>query len=301
MHRSILVRSAICLALLQTACSETSNFKGSPKSTAPQAIDAEPEVAPLTLQVVLPAKEIRSGGKTLQATAIISGDSKSKILWRVDGPEGIDLGKINSNGLYTSPAKLDAETHVKIVAALADDIKVTDSDEVKVIPAEQIFVGCSSGSQIFPIVAEVFKLPPNTQQLPDFAAIQSDKSTTVCMDQYNVPVRNFNDGFPGVPDLSEWFALHTTGKIIIPTAGTYLFRLKSDDGSILAIDGSIVVNNDGQHSPRPVDGSVVLSQGVHDLVLDYFQGPADQIALELFWQTPGTNDFVIVPPSAFQK
>jgi hypothetical protein len=121
------------------------------------------------------------------------------------------------------------------------------------------------------------------------------------MDQYNVPVRNFNDGFPGVPDLSEWFALHTTGKILIPTSGTYLFRLKSDDGSILTIDGNVVVNNDGQHSPRPLDGRVELSQGVHDLVLDYFQGPADQIALELFWQTPGSSDFVIVPTSAFQK
>jgi hypothetical protein len=75
MTKSILCRSAICLSLLQIACSETSNFKGNPKSTAPQAIDAQPEAAPLTLQVVLPSKEIRSGSKTLQATAIISGDS----------------------------------------------------------------------------------------------------------------------------------------------------------------------------------------------------------------------------------
>lgn len=301
-----LFSSLVALAVLGSGCSETSTFKGQPQmgTAAKKAADAKPAPAvpaPVTLQLLLPSSEIRSGSKTLQASVNITGSTESKVAWSVEGPAGVDVGSIDSNGLYTSPATLAAEAEIKIAASLIDEPSIQDSDRVKVIPAEQIFVGCSMGSSIFPIVAEVYKLPVNTQELPDFSMIQGDKSTTVCMDQYNVPVRNFNEGFPGVPDLLEWFALHTTAKITVPTAGYYNFRLNSDDGAILYIDGKVVLNNDGQHSPWSIEGGVDLTAGSHDLVLDYFQGPADQIALELFWQVPDSPDFTVVPASAFQN
>ncbi|MBC7533790.1 MAG: hypothetical protein H7318_19660 [Oligoflexus sp.] len=306
MTMKLVLCSFAALAVLGTSCSESKTFSGTPASAeSPKktlnAEPAKPVPVPVTLQLVLPSNEIRSGLKTLQASVVISGMTKSKVIWKIESPVGIDAGSIDANGLYTSPAVLAAEEEVTISASLADEPSIQDSDKVKVVPADQIFVGCAAGSQIFPIVAEVFKLPSNTQKLPDFSTIQADKSTTVCMDQYHVPVRNFNDGFPGVPELREWFALHTTGKIMIPNAGLYKFRLKSDDGSVLYIDSKIVVNNDGQHSPKPVDGSLELTAGAHEMVLDYFQGPADQIALELFWQVPGSTEWIIVPSNVFQK
>ncbi len=327
------------LVLMGVGCSESSSFKGRTiRANVPKAIDAnraespdgnssatnetpdadpvaesssEPVIAPnpepevetpvaSTLDLVLPSKEIRSGGKTMQTKVVIRGPVNAKVVWSVKGPEGIDVGKIDSEGLYTSPLNLEKETKVVITAALADDPKIADSDELQLIPTEQIFVGCSKGTSIFPIIADVYRLPRDTIHLPDFASIPSDKITTVCMDQYDVPVRNFTEGFPGVPKLFEWFALHTAAKIIVPKSGTYTFRLNSDDGSILSIDGAALINNDGQHSPNALDAALELTKGPHQIVLDYFQGPADEIALELFWKVPGTQDFIIVPPSAFQ-
>ena len=39
-----------------------------------------------------------------------------------------------------------------------------------------------------------------------------------------------------------------TGFIYVPTDGAYGFVLTSDDGSLLSIDGQVVVDNDGEHS-----------------------------------------------------
>ena len=39
-----------------------------------------------------------------------------------------------------------------------------------------------------------------------------------------------------------------TGFIYVPADGAYGFMLTSDDGSLLSIDGQVVVDNDGEHS-----------------------------------------------------
>ncbi|RYZ67899.1 MAG: hypothetical protein EOP09_10290, partial [Proteobacteria bacterium] len=83
--------------------------------------------------------------------------------------------------------------------------------------------------------------------------------------------------------------------------GEYQFRLRSDDGSMLYINGTTVVDNNGLHQAEAREGSMTLTAGSHDFVLDYYQGPANRIALELFWLVPGSSDFLIVPSSAFQK
>ncbi|RYZ64512.1 MAG: hypothetical protein EOP09_15830 [Proteobacteria bacterium] len=292
--------SASALLLLSTSCSDPRSFQGSTPAGAAKSDDLKVEKVTPTLQIVLPNHEIRSAAE-LQATVVVSGAKSSKVIWTLEGPAGIDLGTIDENGLYKSPVKLADAIEVTIVAKLSEDLSVMDSDTVSVIPDNQIFVACEQGNQIFPITAEVYRLPTDTKMLPDFTMIEGDKSTTVCMDQFNVPVRNFNDGFPGVTDLTEWFALHTAGRIILPKSGKYSFRLNSDDGSIFYVDGTTIVNNDKTHSPKAVEGSAELKAGTHDFVLDYFQGPADKIALELFWKIPGTTEFVVIPPTAFTR
>lgn len=287
-----------CLSLA-ASCADNSKFHGKTDSAKlPKAADAVPVLA-ATLSVTLPVNEIRSGSKTLQASAIVKNSEKDAVNWTVAGPAGVPAGTIDAKGLYTSPETLKAVVEVSITARLASDEKVFDSKTLKVVPAEQIFVGCKEGSQVFPIKAQVFRLPVDTQKLPDFDTIASEQLSTVCMDQFNVPERSFNDGFPGVEGLNEWFALHTSGKLKISTAGNYEFRLISDDGSMLYIDGATVVDNNGLHSARAAEGSVTLTAGNHDLVLDYYQGPADRIALELHWKIPGSSEFVVVPSDAF--
>lgn len=260
----------------------------------------EEELAPLTLDVVLPANEIKAG-KSIQAKAIPSRKTDSTVIWSVEeSQDGADVGSIDSNGLYTGPAAVNSEITVTITATLADDPSVKDSQQLKIIPASTLFVGCKRGNSVFPITAEVYSIPENSTKLPNYDQIADRKQTTVCMDKYDVPTRDFTAGFPEIPNLFEWFSLHTKTKIVIPVAGNYKFRVFSDDGANLYIDGKKVVDNDGTHSPRERDGAVNLTAGEHELVLDYYQGPRTQIALQLYWATPANSNFVVVPTEAFK-
>jgi hypothetical protein len=82
--------------------------------------------------------------------------------------------------------------------------------------------------------------------------------------------------------------------------GNYQFKLNSDDGAKLYIDGQLVIDNDGQHAPTAKEASVYLTAGEHALTIDYFQGPRYQIALELYWKTPGTSSYIYVPKASFK-
>jgi hypothetical protein len=173
-----------------------------------------------------------------------------------------------------------------------------DYNPDQTLPGDKIFGACVEDSKL-PIVAEVFRLPVNTKNLPDFSTLT--KETTVCMANYDVPERDWEKGFDGLDkDLVEWFGLKTQSKLNIDEDGEYEFFLKSDDGSRLKIDGQLVIDNDGQHSARERSGKVNLSKGEHQLELLYFQGPRNRIALELFWKTPSNDNKEIVAQSNFK-
>jgi hypothetical protein len=103
----------------------------------------------------------------------------------------------------------------------------------------------------------------------------------------NIPQRDFEEGFPGITDRFEWFAIDYTGRFWIEKPGPYRFSLTSDDGSRLYIDGEVVINNDGLHAPLTAEGLVTLSEGLHRIRLSYFQGPRFHIALVLAVARPG--------------
>jgi len=100
--------------------------------------------------------------------------------------------------------------------------------------------------------------------------------------ELNVTPRRFDRGFPGLGRRTEWFAIKYNGKFSVKAEDSYTFRLLSDDGARLEIDGRPVLNNDGQHLPRAVSVNVRLEAGVHDFFLFYYQGPPDFVALQLF-------------------
>jgi len=108
-------------------------------------------------------------------------------------------------------------------------------------------------------------------------------------DAINVSPRRFKRGFPGVERRVEWFGIDYRGRFKVKKAGYYNFRLVSDDGAVLFIDGKSVIDNDGKHSPRSVTMAMPLSAGEHDFRLLYFQGPGHTLALQLFvkgYKTP---------------
>jgi hypothetical protein len=121
----------------------------------------------------------------------------------------------------------------------------------------------------------------------------------------NVPLTEFSEGFPGVTDRFEWFAIEYTGRFYVSNPGKYRFRLFSDDGSKLFIDGKPVINNDGVGWLES-EGAVNLAGGIHDIRVPYFQGPRYHLALILSVRRPGDPNYRIfdtddyAPPSEFQ-
>ncbi len=95
----------------------------------------------------------------------------------------------------------------------------------------------------------------------------------------------------------NFFLAHVLGNVNITTAGSYTFRLISDDGSRLLIDDNLVINHDGLHGPTPMDGAVTLSTGYPSLRIEHFERDGGQ-QITLQWQTPGSAGFVNVPNSA---
>ena len=132
----------------------------------------------------------------------------------------------------------------------------------------------------FALKGDIYYLDPGTQRLPtDFRKLKSVGS--IYTPSLNIPTRNFTQGFPGVTDHFEWFAIDYNGEFRVRVPARYQFRLTSDDGSKLFIDAKLVIDNDGTHSTRMREGSVSLSPGKHTIEVQYFQGPRAEVALVL--------------------
>ena len=97
--------------------------------------------------------------------------------------------------------------------------------------------------------------------------------------------------------LTDNFIVHAIGNVTVPTAGTYTFRLTSDDGSELLIDDELVIDHDGLHGAEDKDGTVELTAGMHALRINYFEAGGDE-QLTLSWRPPGDSAFSVVPNTA---
>jgi PA14 domain len=69
---------------------------------------------------------------------------------------------------------------------------------------------------------------------------------------------------------SQNFMVHAIANLHVPAAGTYTFRLRSDDGSELLIGDDLVIDHDGLHGATDKDGGIELTAGVHPLRVNYF-------------------------------
>lgn len=97
----------------------------------------------------------------------------------------------------------------------------------------------------------------------------------------------------GAPQ-EDHFAYLFEGLIRIPRRGIWEFATKSDDGSVLLIDGRKVVDNDGSHASVTATGRVALEAGLHAFELRYFEDYEGQ-ELSWSWKAPGEKEFAPIP------
>lgn len=145
---------------------------------------------------------------------------------------------------------------------------------------------------------QIYLIPPGTRKLPNFGKLKPVGA--IYTPYLCVPPRKFYAGFPGVTDRFEWFAIDYTGRFWISEPGTYRFALRSDDGSILYIDGKKVIENDGVHAPIEKAGEVELKTGAHAIRVSYFQGPRDWVALVLRVAGPDQDELRVFHADDFK-
>ena len=144
------------------------------------------------------------------------------------------------------------------------------------------------------LIAEAFYPGGKLTMLPDFDTLTPFHMWMVA--NIDVPHTPYERGFPelGVEILTD-FAIRLRGQLKVETAGTYNFKIQSDDGAQVYINGDLIVDNDGLHPFTIATGSAMLAAGYHDLEILYFQGPPTHIGLQWSWQPPGGVE-AIVPP-----
>lgn len=161
------------------------------------------------------------------------------------------------------------------------------------LPTFGITVVDSSGLR-----GQIYLIRAGSQWLPNFKKLKPVGS--IYTSSLNIPPRSFTEGFPGVTDRFEWFAIDYTGRFWIEKPGKYHFALLSDDGSKLYIDNKTVIDNDGVHPPKVMFGIIKLSGGIHDIRVSYFQGPRTQLALMLGVAEAGEKQFRVFNTREFR-
>lgn len=78
------------------------------------------------------------------------------------------------------------------------------------------------------------------------------------------------------PGDSDAFAIRYSGYLEIIAAGSYTFYTTSEDGSKLFINGSEIVDNDGDHGSRERQGTVVLTTGLHAFEVLFYENGGGQ-------------------------
>ncbi|WP_324679525.1 FG-GAP-like repeat-containing protein [Hymenobacter sp. GOD-10R] len=95
------------------------------------------------------------------------------------------------------------------------------------------------------------------------------------------------------------FSFQFTGYVTVPADGQYTFYSNSDDGSLLYIGNTLVVNNDGSHGDRELSGTIGLKAGTHAFTVSYLQGYGGQ-NLQVSYAGPSLAK-QLLPASALKR
>lgn len=110
-------------------------------------------------------------------------------------------------------------------------------------------------------------------KLPDFDKLEAERKGDIA------------DGMidPGIAGRENDYGFVFEGELDIPAAGNYTFRLDSDDGSRLSINGKQVLEMDGIHGMQGYQSATVaLKTGKTKVRLDYFQAVGGR-GLKMVW------------------
>ena len=147
-------------------------------------------------------------------------------------------------------------------------------------------------------VASTSNLLPNTAANASYLG-NLTPTVTVFTAQIDFPDIHDNSFAPYANNCTSNVAARWIGLINITTVGSYQFESASDDGSVVYIDGALVVNNDflqGAPGNAPFGSFNFTSTGLHSIEVDYMQGGGGGSEV-LSWDPTGGSNYVVVPSS----
>jgi 4-amino-4-deoxy-L-arabinose transferase-like glycosyltransferase len=108
------------------------------------------------------------------------------------------------------------------------------------------------------------------------------------------------DPFPGghmhILPLNVPFSIRWRGQIELPSSAQYRFILQAVDEGSLSIDGKHLITTPAPN--QAADAVVNLSQGRHDVVIDYHQRGGSPTYINILWQPP-RGGVEIIPANLF--
>ena len=158
------------------------------------------------------------------------------------------------SALYTGPITVTENTEFKFRAFRPNGT------------SDKLYTATFMKEKIRPAIKVVENLEPGLKvALYDFSGTKcADIDSSKLVKQYVSEHISYPEGKTGN------LALIYDGYVEIPKEGVYTFSLLSDDGSILKLDGQVLIENDGLHSPAERSAQVALAAGIHKLDLSYF-------------------------------
>jgi alpha-L-fucosidase len=206
----------------------------------------------------LPSRPIVYKAPVIQAEAdifveslsvkVTTASQEAEVRYTVDGTD-----PLSTSSLYEAPVSMHA-TGVFKARAFHKGRPVSDVAErrfIKVEPLPAVKAGRQKG-----LLRLMYKGDWNV--VPDFGSLVPTESATTEKVQL------------GAQPFPEYVGLRLDGTIDVPANGVYRFKLTSDDGSKLWIDGELIVDNDGLHGSATKEGAIALAKGAHTIRIDYF-------------------------------
>ena len=129
--------------------------------------------------------------------------------------------------------------------------------------------------------AEAVTAPAALQ--PGLKAVWHDFRGNLCADIDAAPVKGeYVVESVAIPEeVKGNIGLVLTGYLEVPADGIYTFALLSDDGSTLMLDGELLGDNDGAHSPVEIIVQKALKAGLHPIEVRYFDCNGGVLQMEL--------------------
>lgn len=144
------------------------------------------------------------------------------------------------------------------------------------------------------LLAAYYPVDGSAEALPDFSTI-GDAAGLVIVDTID-----FSGDFPGLPEsLAKGFAAKFMGSVNVVSGGEYNLCLTSSDGSMLALDGNLIVDNDGVHGSEQKCELVYMDPGEYELTVIYFN-VNDPRELKLTWDLGGAGAQVVPNEALFK-